>query len=87
MLMGVVALGFIGVFAVVCVGLRTWIHLRQTGDSPFRSGPAVAAVAVISLIVHRIEKPYLESVHGDAYRRWAASTGRFVPRVTLLGRR
>ncbi|MGB3353743.1 MAG: isoprenylcysteine carboxylmethyltransferase family protein, partial [Mycobacterium sp.] len=26
-----------------------------------------------------VEEPYLEAVHGDAYRNYASTVGRFVP--------
>lgn len=177
-------------FGAVCVGLRTWIHVRRTGTSPFRDGPAgtgrlaalgfgapfgaallldasghgrlvhgvtfgvagaalalvgigltmwsqlamgdswrigidpeertalvtrgpyrlvrnpiytgmfafaagftmvvpnvvslvglAAVLVVISVVVHRVEEPYLASLHGTAFRQWAATTGRFLPRV------
>jgi protein-S-isoprenylcysteine O-methyltransferase Ste14 len=38
----------------------------------------------IELHVRLVEEPYLLGVHGDAYRRWAAATGRFVPGVGRL---
>lgn len=40
--------------------------------------------AGIELHVRLVEEPYLRGVHGDAYRRWAATTGRFVPGVGRL---
>ena len=46
---------------------------------------AVTAVQVsISVQVRLVEEPHLERVHGDAYRAYAARTGRFLP---LVGRR
>ncbi|HEY2814882.1 MAG TPA: isoprenylcysteine carboxylmethyltransferase family protein [Acidimicrobiales bacterium] len=178
-------------FGIVCVGLRSWIHVRRTGDSPFRRGPAgggrvaviafavpfvvaavldltgtgrlvssgalavagavlavagiaftmwsqlamgeswrigvdadertalvtrgpyrvvrnpiytgmfafaagltllvpnvasvvgfVAVVVAIDAVVRRVEEPHLQSAHGDAFARWAATTGRFLPRVS-----
>lgn len=40
------------------------------------------ALQVLSanLLVRRVEEPYLARVHGDAYRSYAARTGRFLPR-------
>src|ERR1044071_5167534 len=38
--MAAVSLVALSLFGIVCVGLRTWIHVRQTGASPFRNGPA-----------------------------------------------
>jgi protein-S-isoprenylcysteine O-methyltransferase Ste14 len=39
----------------------------------------VAVVAVIDLVVRRVEEPYLDSVHGTDFRAWAGRTGRFLP--------
>jgi protein-S-isoprenylcysteine O-methyltransferase Ste14 len=38
-MMAVLSLGLLTIFGVLCVGVRTWVHVRRTGDSPFRSGP------------------------------------------------
>jgi protein-S-isoprenylcysteine O-methyltransferase Ste14 len=51
---------------------------------------ALSAIAVAALVValeihvRLVEEPYLARVHGERYRRYAATTGRFVPG---LGRR
>lgn len=51
---------------------------------------SIAALAFIALIValelqvRRVEEPYLCATHGDAYRRYAARTGRFVPGLGRL---
>ena len=45
----------------------------------------LAVVGLVSLVValeaqvRGVEEPYLRSVHGDAYRRYESSVGRFVP--------
>jgi protein-S-isoprenylcysteine O-methyltransferase Ste14 len=44
----------------------------------------VTLIAAIQVQVRFVEEPYLERVHGDAYRSYAARTGRFLP---LVGRR
>lgn len=41
-------------------------------------------VAAIRLQVRHAEEPYLLATHGEAYRRYAASTGRFLPGVGCL---
>ncbi|ORW97369.1 isoprenylcysteine carboxyl methyltransferase [Mycobacterium sp. IEC1808] len=41
-------------------------------------------VATIELQVRRVEEPYLLRAHGDAYRAYTASAGRFVPGVGLV---
>ena len=38
-------------FGVVCLGVRTWIHVRDTGSSPFLTGPAGhGMVAVLGFV-------------------------------------
>lgn len=44
----------------------------------------ILLVATIELQVRRVEEPYLLRTHGDAYRAYAASVGRFVPGVGLI---
>ena len=50
--------------------------------------PTPAAVVAVCLMVlgvviqvRSVEEPYLDRVHGDAFRAWTRTTGRFVPRV------
>jgi len=43
-----------------------------------------ALVAGLEIHVRLVEEPYLLCVRGAAYRRWAASTGRFVPGIGRL---
>jgi protein-S-isoprenylcysteine O-methyltransferase Ste14 len=38
-------------------------------------------IATVELQVRRVEEPHLSRAHGDAYRAYAASAGRFVPGV------
>jgi protein-S-isoprenylcysteine O-methyltransferase Ste14 len=44
----------------------------------------ILAVAALELQVRRVEEPYLLGKHGEAYRGYTASVGRFIPRVGLL---
>jgi len=39
----------------------------------------VVLATALELQVRVVEEPYLLAVHGDAYRRYAAHVGRFVP--------
>jgi protein-S-isoprenylcysteine O-methyltransferase Ste14 len=41
----------------------------------------ILLVASIELQVRRVEEPYLLRRHGDAYRAYTATAGRFLPRV------
>jgi protein-S-isoprenylcysteine O-methyltransferase Ste14 len=42
-------------------------------------GMLVATIASYQILVRLVEEPYLERVHGETYRAYAARTGRFVP--------
>jgi protein-S-isoprenylcysteine O-methyltransferase Ste14 len=44
----------------------------------------ILLVAMIELHVRRVEEPYLLRTHGDAYRAYAASVGRFIPGIGLI---
>jgi protein-S-isoprenylcysteine O-methyltransferase Ste14 len=44
----------------------------------------IAVAASVQVQVRLVEEPYLLCVHGDAYRAYAARTGRFVPGVGRL---
>ena len=44
----------------------------------------VLLVVTIELQVRAVEEPYLLATHGDAYRDYLASVGRFVPGVGRL---
>jgi protein-S-isoprenylcysteine O-methyltransferase Ste14 len=43
-------------------------------------------VTSIELQVREVEEPYLQAVHGDAYRDYLATVGRFVPGAGRIGR-
>jgi protein-S-isoprenylcysteine O-methyltransferase Ste14 len=45
------AVALLLLFGVVCLGVRTWIHYRETGRSPFLTGPAGhGLVAVLGFV-------------------------------------
>ena len=44
----------------------------------------ILAIAALELQVRRVEEPYLLGKHGEAYRGYTASVGRFIPGVGLL---
>ena len=53
--------------------------------------PNVVAVAALGTLVvalqvqvRRVEEPYLRRTHGPAYERYAASAGRFLPRIGTI---
>lgn len=47
-------------------------------------GGFVAILLSLELQVRLVEEPYLLQVHGDAYARYAAKVGRFLPGLGLL---
>ena len=53
------------------VVVPTWLSLAST----------ICLITAVELQVRLIEEPYLLQVHGDAYRTYAAKTGRFVPGI------
>lgn len=78
-----------GLFAVVRNPIFTLMVLAQCGIVLMvPTAPSLAAlvclVAAVELQVRLIEEPYLLRVHGSAYRRYAAATGRFVPGLGRL---
>lgn len=52
---------------------------------PNACGLGAVAVLLVGLEMHvrLVEEPYLSRVHGEAYRRYAAATGRFLPGLGL----
>lgn len=44
----------------------------------------VLTVTAIELQVRAVEEPYLQRIHGPAYRRYAARVGRFLPGIGRL---
>jgi protein-S-isoprenylcysteine O-methyltransferase Ste14 len=44
----------------------------------------VALIGIISVVVLRVEEPYLLQEHGSDFVAWKRSTGRFLPRLTAV---
>jgi protein-S-isoprenylcysteine O-methyltransferase Ste14 len=44
----------------------------------------ILLVITIELQVRRVEEPHLSRTHGDEYRAYAATVGRFFPGVGLI---
>jgi protein-S-isoprenylcysteine O-methyltransferase Ste14 len=73
-----------GPFAVVRNPIFTGMMASAAGIAmllPNRTAIVAFAVLItaIELQVRFVEEPYLERTHGDAYRRYCASVGRFLP--------
>ncbi|BBY25476.1 hypothetical protein MSTO_56810 [Mycobacterium stomatepiae] len=44
----------------------------------------ILLIAAVELQVRRVKEPHLLRAHGDAYRGFAATVGRFIPGVGLM---
>jgi hypothetical protein len=79
---------------VLAFGVRSWVQVRNpvfTGMAVVSAGMVLMVPTLVALLalaclvtavqvqVRVVEEPYLRRVHGDAYRRYAASAGRFLP--------
>jgi len=79
-----------GPFRFVRNPIFSWMILTAAGLAlllPNAASLAALAALVIGveLQVRLVEEPYLWRIHGAAYARWAAATGRFVPGIGRLG--
>lgn len=79
-----------GPFRFVRNPIFTWMTFASAGLVLLT--PNVVAIAsfmtllvALEVQVRAVEEPYLLRTHGDAYRRYAAATGRFVPGIGRLG--
>ena len=80
--MAVLALVLIVAWLLLVAGLRGYLHYRRTGDVPWsRQGPPgfAAVVGTPDRQFRDRVRVRRARVHGDDYRRYAASTGRFLP--------
>ncbi|HSL35140.1 MAG TPA: isoprenylcysteine carboxylmethyltransferase family protein, partial [Candidatus Limnocylindrales bacterium] len=62
----------------------TAIGIALLVPNAFAAAMLVAFGASHQTLVRLVEEPYLLKVHGEAYRRYAAVTGRFVPGIGRL---
>ena len=78
-----------GVFGMVRNPIFTAMVLTATGIT-LMVGNAVAITGLVTLVlalelqVRHVEEPYLLRTHPDAYRRYASTAGRFIPRFGRL---
>jgi cobalt-zinc-cadmium efflux system protein len=78
-----------GVFALVRNPIFTSMAVTSLGLALMVPNPmSLAAVAVlvvsVEVQVRAVEEPYLRRTHGDAYARYAAAVGRFLPGIGTL---
>jgi len=67
--------------------IYTGMFLFTTGltlvlPNAFSVAGTLLLIAVITLVVRRVEEPYLLKEHGVEFVQWKQSTGRFLPRLT-----
>ena len=79
-----------GPFRFVRNPIFTWMTVASAGlalmtPNVLALASFAALVVALEIQVRAVEEPYLLRVHGEAYRRYAAATGRFVPRIGRLG--
>lgn len=80
-----------GIFGVVRNPIFTAMLITATGFT-LMVGNAVAVFGLVALIaalevqVRAVEEPYLRATHGEAFDRYAARTGRFVPSPRRVSR-
>ena len=78
-----------GPFAVVrnpilAAGMVVQLGLALLVPNVLAAAMLVAFQVAVQLQVRRVEEPYLLRVHGEAYRAYAARTGRFIPGLGRL---
>ena len=78
-----------GPFRWVRNPIFSWMAVASAGltllaPNALALGSFVALLVALEIQVRAVEEPYLLSTHGEAYRRYAAGTGRFVPGVGRL---
>jgi protein-S-isoprenylcysteine O-methyltransferase Ste14 len=78
-----------GPFRWVRNPIFSWMTLASAGlvllsPNALAVASFAALLVALEIQVRAVEEPYLMRTHGDAYRRYAASTGRFVPGVGRL---
>lgn len=85
---------------LVTIGLFRWVRNPIfTGMAAVVTGVVLMVPTVISVLalvvlvvavqvqVRAVEEPYLQSVHGAPYRRYAAGSGRFLPGIGKITKR
>lgn len=75
-----------GVFAVVrnpiyASLVPTLLGLALLVPNPFALASVAIFLATVEALTRLVEEPHLLRVHGEAYARYAARVGRFLPRV------
>jgi protein-S-isoprenylcysteine O-methyltransferase Ste14 len=61
--------------------LLTWIGLALIVPTVVAVAMLILFLVALEIQVRLVEEPYLLRAHGEAYRRYASRTGRFVPGI------
>jgi protein-S-isoprenylcysteine O-methyltransferase Ste14 len=77
-----------GTFKLVRNPIFAAMLVFMAGQTLLAPNPVAIAVfamflAAVEVSVRAVEEPYLRGMHGDDYRDYTASVGRFVPRIGL----
>jgi protein-S-isoprenylcysteine O-methyltransferase Ste14 len=77
-----------GTFAVIRNPIFAAMVVFMLGETLLAPNPVAIAVFAIFVVaiqvsVRAVEEPYLRRVHGNDYREYSASVGRFVPGIGL----
>jgi protein-S-isoprenylcysteine O-methyltransferase Ste14 len=80
-----------GAFGLVRNPIFTAMIVFVMGETLLAPNPVAITVllvfvAAVQISVRTVEEPYLRRVHGDDYRDYTSSVGRFVPKVGLSSR-
>jgi len=80
-----------GTFGVVRNPIFTAMIVFTLGQALLAPNPVAIAVflifvAAVEISIRAVEEPHLRRIHGDDYRSYTASVGRFVPGVGLTRR-
>jgi len=74
-----ISLGLSGLFGLLAVGLRTWVHTRRTGRSPIRQGAGMSGwIALCALALLFVAGPVAELSFGATRHLdsdWFAGSG------------
>jgi protein-S-isoprenylcysteine O-methyltransferase Ste14 len=71
---------------ILTASAGTAIGLALLVPNVLSAAMLVAFLAAQQIQVRLVEEPYLQRVHGEAFREYAARTGRFVPGIGRLPR-
>ncbi len=80
-----------GPFRCVRNPIFTWMAVASVGllllaPNALSLASLATLIVALELQVRAVEEPYLLRTHGETYRRYAAATGRFAPKIGKFGK-